>query len=113
MRSGGYPDDKSTLAALRIPHANTHTQSEMVKQKALLLLEKQGDFAVREIDVPKPEPGEILVEVRATGLNPVDWKIQKIGFAVSEYPAVLGSDSAGVVKEVGEGVAGFEVGDRV
>lgn len=85
----------------------------MSQQKALLLLEKQGDFAVREIDVPKPDSGEILVEVHSTGLNPVDWKIAKIGFAISEYPAVLGSDAAGVVKEVGDGVTAFKAGDKV
>lgn len=85
----------------------------MVQQKALLLLEKFGDFAVRDIDVPKPGSGEILVEVHSTGLNPVEWKIAKVGIIISEYPAILGLDSAGVVKEVGDGVTAFKVGDKV
>ena len=83
------------------------------KQKSLLLLEKQGAFAVQETDIPKPGPGELLVEIHATALNPVDWKIHVYGFFIQDFPAVLGTDSAGVVKDVGEGVTGFEVGDKV
>ena len=85
----------------------------MTTHKALLLLEKQGSLAVRDIETPKPGPGELLIEVRATGLNPVDWKIQSYGLFFTEFPAILGIDSAGIVKEVGEGVTGFAVGDRV
>ena len=83
------------------------------QQKALLLQTKQGEFAVGTIDVPKPGPGEILVKVEAAGLNPVDWVVQAYGIFVTEYPAVLGSDSAGEVVELGEGVTSFVVGDKV
>ena len=85
----------------------------MSTHKALLLLEKQGSFAIRDVDTPKPGTGELLVEVRAVGLNPVDWKIQTNGIIVTDYPAVLGTDATGVVKEVGEGITAFAVGDRV
>lgn len=85
----------------------------MPTHKALFLLEKHGEFAVRDVETYKPGPGELLVEIRATGLNPLDWKIQQVGIFVSEYPAILGTDAAGVVQEVGEGVEGFTVGDRV
>lgn len=85
----------------------------MSTQKALLLLEKQGDLAVRDIEVPTAGPGELLVKVHSAGVNPSDWKIAKYGIFVTQYPAVLGSDAAGTVAAVGEGVTGFQVGDRV
>ncbi|KAI0783886.1 medium-chain dehydrogenase/reductase like protein [Irpex lacteus] len=85
----------------------------MPTHKALYLLEKHGEFAVRDIETYKPGPGELLVEAKAIGLNPLDWKIQEVGLFVTEYPAILGYDAAGIVKEVGDGVDGFVVGDRV
>lgn len=83
------------------------------KQKALFLESKQGSFVLGTRDIPKPKPGELLVKVLATSLNPVDWKIQKYGVFITEYPAILGTDIAGEVQEVGEGVATFSKGDRM
>lgn len=84
-----------------------------VQQKALLLQSKQGEFEVGSRDIPKPGPGELLVKVQSAALNPVDWKIQAFGLFFNEYPVVLGSDAAGEVEEVGEGVTGYKKGDRV
>ncbi|KJA19793.1 hypothetical protein HYPSUDRAFT_43891 [Hypholoma sublateritium FD-334 SS-4] len=81
--------------------------------KALLLEKKFGGYAVGDIATPKPGAGELLVKVHAAALNPVDWKIQKYGIFIETFPAILGSDVAGEVAEVGEGVSGFKVGDRV
>jgi NADPH:quinone reductase-like Zn-dependent oxidoreductase len=65
---------------------------------------------------PKPGPGEVLIAVRAASLNPVDWKMRsgaaKDHFPVN-FPGILGRDVAGVVRELGEGVKDFAVGDRV
>src|ERR1700744_641087 len=65
---------------------------------------------------PKPGPGEVLVAVRAASLNPIDWKVRsgaaKERFPVS-FPALLGGDVAGIVRELGEGVKDFAIGDRV
>ena len=83
------------------------------QQKVLYLTKKQGSFEVHTADVPKPGPGQILVKVEATALNPVDWKIQVHGAFVEEFPAILGGDAAGIVEELGEGVVGFAKGDRV
>lgn len=72
---------------------------------------KYEDFAD-----PKPGAGEVLVRVEAVSLNPVDWKIRSGAIKERmpvEFPAILGRDVAGVVREVGEGVTGFEQGDRV
>ena len=84
-------------------------------QKALFLAEKQGSFVLGTREIPSPAAGEILVQVKAAALNPVDWKIQKthFEFLVEKYPAFLGSDIAGDVVKLGEGVKGFSVGDRV
>ncbi|GBE88144.1 chaperonin 10-like protein [Sparassis latifolia] len=83
------------------------------QQKVLFLQSKQGKFAVGTTAVPTPGPGELLVKVEATALNPVDWKIQAGGFMITEYPAILGGDVAGTVEAIGEGATGFTVGDRV
>ena len=48
-----------------------------------------------------------------TGLNPLDYKIQKLGVMITKFPAVLGQDGAGVIDEVGNGVDKFKTGDRV
>ena len=85
----------------------------MSTQKALYLVEAKGALAVRERDIPTPGPGEILVEIHATALNPVDWKIQAFDFFIKEYPTILGTDAAGIVKAVGEGVTNLAVGDKV
>ncbi|OCH85560.1 GroES-like protein [Obba rivulosa] len=83
------------------------------QQKALLLPKKQGDWVVGTTEVPKPGPGQLLVKIEATALNPVDWKIQVYGLFIENFPAILGSDAAGTVEEVGEGVTGFAPGDKV
>ncbi|HTH62666.1 MAG TPA: zinc-dependent alcohol dehydrogenase family protein [Paraburkholderia sp.] len=68
-------------------------------------------------DVPRPQagPGELLVAVHASGVNPADLKIAagQLGPAAPELPAILGMDFAGVVAEVGPDVRGFAVGDAV
>ena len=69
-----------------------------------------------DLPVPTPLPGELLVQVRAAGVNPVDWKIRSglYGSAdAADLPAVLGFEVAGVVREVGADAGGFAVGDEV
>jgi NADPH:quinone reductase-like Zn-dependent oxidoreductase len=69
-----------------------------------------------DLDMPTPMPGELLVEVRSAGVNPVDWKIRSgmMGAASeSELPAVLGSEVSGVVRGVGKDVEGFAENDEV
>ncbi|KAF6765854.1 chaperonin 10-like protein [Ephemerocybe angulata] len=84
------------------------------EQKALLLEKKFGDLVLNTSwPVPKPKKDEVLVKIQSVALNPCDWKIQKYGILVTTFPAILGSDIAGDVVEVGEGVSNFAVGDRV
>ena len=82
-------------------------------QKAFILDAKHGNFNVGTVPVLKPSPGELLVKIKTAALNPVDWKIQKYGILIEKYPAILGFDIAGDVEEIGEGVTGFQKGERV
>ena len=71
---------------------------------------------VLELDMPAPMAGELLIEVRAAGVNPVDWKVRDGGYAGGDpalLPGVLGLEASGVVRGVGQDVAGFAVGDEV
>lgn len=71
----------------------------------------------RVMDLPQPKPGsgELLVHVRAAGVNPLDFKIASGRFrgAHEVFPLILGSDAAGTVEAVGPLVQRFKVGDRV
>ncbi len=74
-----------------------------------------GPEVLELVDAPTPEPAptEVLVRVRAAGVNPVDWKTRARGAFLREPPFVLGWDVAGVVEQVGGGVTRFVEGDRV
>ncbi|KAI6033356.1 chaperonin 10-like protein [Pisolithus marmoratus] len=85
----------------------------MQLQKALFLESKKGQFVVGQREIPTPGSGQLLVKVYATGLNNIDWKIQQDGAHVDVYPAILGSDIAGEVVEVGHGDTSFTKGQRV
>ncbi|WP_158819689.1 NADP-dependent oxidoreductase [Granulicella sp. S156] len=86
--------------------------------KAVVLHEYGGPSKLKYEDFTDPQPGkgEVLVRVAAAGLNPIDWKLRS--GAMKEYmplqlPVILGYDFSGVVREVGEDVTKFAVGDRV
>jgi len=79
-------------------------------------INKYGSSEVVEINnnAPKPAvlPGQLLVEVYAAGVNPIDWKIRE-GYIPLKFPATLGGDFSGVVADVGEDVSGFKKGLEV
>ncbi len=68
---------------------------------------------VDEIDRPEPGEGEVLVRVRAAGVNPVDTYFREGSYEPPGLPMIPGSDLAGEVAAVGDGVTGFAEGDRV
>ena len=71
---------------------------------------------VVEVECPSPGPGEVLVRVKAAGINPGEASIRE-GMLHERWPATFpsgqGSDLAGVIEELGEGVEGWAVGDEV
>ncbi|WP_037801696.1 NADP-dependent oxidoreductase [Streptomyces sp. LaPpAH-108] len=70
---------------------------------------------LQETELPRPQPGpsEILVSVRAAGLNPTDWKHRAQRVFLDRLPLVLGWDVSGTVEAVGFGVTLFKPGDEV
>jgi NADPH2:quinone reductase len=82
------------------------------------VIKRFGDPSVFEIaEVPKPEviPGHVVIQVKATSVNPVDTKVRSglVAAVAPAFPAVLHGDVAGVITEVGEGVTEFKAGDEV
>ncbi|MFF4486573.1 NADP-dependent oxidoreductase [Streptomyces sp. NPDC001544] len=74
--------------------------------------------ALVDVDRPSPGPGQLLVAVRAAGVNPVDWKLRTGYRRPGEsgdrvFPAVFGNEVSGIVEATGEGVSGFAAGDEV
>jgi NADPH:quinone reductase-like Zn-dependent oxidoreductase len=101
------------------------SQSEMSDQlstsrsRAVRLDSFGGPEVLDILDVPAPQagPGQVRVRVTAAGLNPMDWFMltdadTAVRFGLS-LPAGFGTDYAGVVDQVGDGVTGFASGDRV
>ena len=66
-----------------------------------------------EVEKPKPGPGQVLVKVQAVSINPFDYKLRGGMIPTMQFPFTLGSDIAGEVTELGEGVERFTVGDKV
>lgn len=76
-----------------------------VKQTALVLEGKCGALVLNKgFTVPRPGRNEVLVRIHSTALNTIDWKIQRYGLYIRDYPTVLGGDIAGDVVGLGEGV---------
>ncbi|KIY72497.1 GroES-like protein [Cylindrobasidium torrendii FP15055 ss-10] len=85
----------------------------MSNQLALILPALQAELELVKRPIPKPGPGQLLVKIHSAGLNPLDWTMAGFGIFIKKFPQVLGSDYAGEVIEVGEGVSGWAKGDRL
>lgn len=84
--------------------------------KAVRMHEFGGAEVLTYEDAPMPKPakGEVLVRVKAAGVNPVDWKIRDgMGRGMVQLPFTFGFDVSGVVEAPGEGVTMFAKGDEV
>jgi NADPH:quinone reductase-like Zn-dependent oxidoreductase len=86
--------------------------------KAFVFTANGGPEAEKFLDLPRPVPGDgqLLVAVRAAGVNPADWKrrtFRRPGMPEPQFPVVFGSEAAGVVEAAGPGTDGFAPGDAV
>jgi NADPH2:quinone reductase len=83
--------------------------------QALIVGDQTTTFRATQIPRPEPAVNQVLVQIKASGVNPLDSKIRtgKAPHARHSLPAVLGTDLAGVVTAVGSNVTAFSVGDEV
>ncbi|OOC55788.1 MULTISPECIES: NADP-dependent oxidoreductase [Nocardiopsis] len=87
-----------------------------MKAIALQQYGSADDLSLTELPDPKVAPSEVLVRVRAAGVNPVDWKLASGGLDAlmeAEFPFIPGWDVAGVVEAVGPDAHEYQVGDEV
>lgn len=74
------------------------------------------ELVEQEVPLPEIKDNQVLVELKATSINPVDWKMRE-GYLKEmlpyEFPIILGWDAAGIVKEIGKKVTAFQPGDKV
>jgi len=82
-----------------------------------ILMQQTGTSDVLEYcEVDKPQCGddEVLVQIMAAGINPIDTKLRSNGlFIANPLPAILGCDGAGIIEQIGSNISRFEVGDPV
>jgi len=84
-----------------------------------VVIRRYGDAQVlqyEDVEQPKIQPTQILVKVRASSINPIDWKIRQGMLSLltgSKFPKILGFDVAGDVVEVGSQVTRFKPGDAI
>lgn len=84
-----------------------------------IVIEQYGDKdQLKQMEVPNPVPGEhqVVVKLKATSINPIDWKLRAgylKGMMDWEFPIILGWDAAGIITEVGSAVTEWKIGDKV
>ena len=84
--------------------------------RALAIRRYRAPMEMMDLPRPEPGPGDLLVRVRAAGVNPLDYKIRDGVVKVLTpytFPLILGTDLAGDVEAIGPGVTRFEVGDAI
>ncbi|MCC6314853.1 MAG: zinc-dependent alcohol dehydrogenase family protein [Thermomicrobiales bacterium] len=78
-----------------------------------VVVEKPGTVVIKEMEKPKAGPGQVVIQVGACGICGTDVHVIEGEFPPAVYPVVIGHEFGGEVVEVGEGVTGVAVGDRV
>ena len=84
-----------------------------MKTRAAVAWEAGKPLTIETVDLEGPKAGEVLVEVKATGICHTDWFTLSGDDPEGLFPAILGHEGAGIVREVGAGVSTLAVGDHV
>src|SRR3954470_3577038 len=84
-----------------------------MKTRAAVAWKAGEPLSIEEIDIEGPRAGEVLVEVKATGICHTDAYTLSGADPEGLFPAILGHEGAGIVREVGAGVTSVKVGDHV
>src|SRR5690625_457156 len=93
-------------------------KGRVLYMKAIVIEQYGGaeELVEKELSKPVIQDNQVLIEMHATSINPIDWKVRE-GYMKEmipfEFPLILGWDAAGVVSEVGKDVVNFKVGDAV
>jgi len=89
------------------------SQGESMKVKAAVARSAGKPLSIETVDLDGPRAGEVLVEIKATGVCHTDAYTLSGADPEGLFPAILGHEGAGIVAEVGPGVTSVKVGDRV
>jgi NADPH:quinone reductase-like Zn-dependent oxidoreductase len=89
--------------------------TDSLEMRALIVDSANGPLRLVSMPRPVPGTGQVLVRIKASGVNPLDTKIRagQAAHARQPLPAVLGMDLAGIIEAVGESVSGWLPGDEV
>ena len=85
----------------------------MIKTRAAVAFESGKPLEIVEVDLEGPKAGEVLVEIKATGVCHTDAFTLSGEDPEGAFPAILGHEGAGIVVEVGKGVTSLKPGDHV
>jgi NADPH2:quinone reductase len=98
-----------------VPEPRTSTRTGAIRTRAIVMQRFGGPEVLefKEVDAPAPKLGEIRIRQTAIGVNFIDIYCRTGYFDLVTPPGVPGMEAAGTVEDIGEGVTGFEPGDRV
>ena len=96
-------------------HGNTESRlgSELMKTRAAVARAKAQPLSLETVDLEGPAPGEVLVEIKATGICHTDEFTLSGADPEGMFPSILGHEGAGIVVDVGAGVTSLKKGDHV
>ena len=84
-----------------------------MKTKAAVAVEAGKPLEIMEVDLEGPRHGEVLVEIKATGICHTDEFTLSGADPEGLFPSILGHEGAGIVREIGKGVTTLKIGDHV